>query len=74
MKDSHFTEQDHSDAASFALADFRPKLPKEGLDVLPLDVCAGWVSEDCVERALMLPLHEFYGTTKEYHIETTSSV
>ena len=66
MEDTHFLEQDNSYAATLSLADLGTKLFEDCLDVLPLDICAGRVSEDDIERALVLPSHPRNGTTKGY--------
>ena len=57
MEDAHLVEQNDCDAATFALGDFRSKTAQESFDVLPGDVRAGWVCEDCFQRLLMGALH-----------------
>jgi len=71
MKYTHLVEQDYRNAASLALTYLRPQLSEEGFDVAPSDVPAGWMREDCFERAVssvrwFLRLI-FYGTTKRYY-------
>ena len=57
VKYTHFVEQDYSHAASLALTYLCPQLFEEGFDVAPPEVPAGWMREDCFERALTLALH-----------------
>ena len=57
MKDAHLAKQDHGHSASLALDDLSPKVTKESLDVLPLDVGARRVGENRCECARLLPFH-----------------
>ncbi len=57
MKYAYLVEQDNSQAAAFALTDLRPQFLEQSLDVSSLDIRAGWMREDCFERALVLALH-----------------
>ena len=57
MEDTYLVEQKDCDPATFALGGFRAKTYQQCFDVLPGDVCAGWVCEDCFECLLMGPLH-----------------
>ena len=57
MKYTHLVEPDYRNAASLALTYLRPQLSEEGFDVAPPDVPAGWMREDCFERALVLAPH-----------------
>ena len=57
MKYTYLVEQDDSQATAVALTDLRPWFFEEGFDVSPLDVRAGWMREDCFERALVPALH-----------------
>ena len=57
MEDTDLVEEDYGDAAAFSLADLGTKLFEEGFNVSPLDVRAGRMHEDRLERSLMLPLH-----------------
>jgi hypothetical protein len=58
MKYTYLAEEDYSHTATFALGDLCAEFSKQGFDVTPLEVGAGRVNEQEVERALMLPLHE----------------
>ncbi len=57
MEDANFVEQENSDAAAFALADFGSKFLKKSFNVTPMKICTDRVSEDEFKRALMLSLH-----------------
>ena len=57
MKYTHLVEQDYRNAASLALTYLRPQLSEEGFDLAPPDIPAGWMREDCFERAPTLALH-----------------
>ena len=57
MKHPHFIEQNHSDAASFALADVGTHFNEHRLNVAPLHVAAGRPSEDQFKRALVPAPH-----------------
>ena len=59
VKYTHLVEQDYSHAASLALTYLCPQLFEEGFDVAPPEVPAGWMREDCFERAPALALHLF---------------
>jgi len=72
MEHAHFVEQNNRDPATFAFTDFGAKLLEESFDILPLDVCAGWMSEDKLKGSLVLPLHPQHGITREY--QRTASV
>ena len=57
VKDSHFTEQNHCDAAPFSFADVGSQFAEETFDVSPRDVAAGWSSEKGGQRLLMFLPH-----------------
>ncbi len=57
MEDADLLEKNDCDAATFAFADLRAKTDQECFDVLPSDIRAGWVSEDCFQCPLMGALH-----------------
>ena len=57
MEDTNLVEEDYGDAAAFSLAELGAKLFEKGFNVSPLDVRAGRMHEDRLERLLMLPLH-----------------
>ena len=57
MENAHLAEQDYSYTATLAFADFCLEITEQCLNVLPLDIAAGRVSEDQFERALVLPPH-----------------
>ena len=67
MEYPHLAEQDNSNTTALALADFGAQRAKEGFDVLPCYVGAGWVSEDRFKGALVCALHRMDGTTDRYH-------
>jgi hypothetical protein len=66
MENPYLAEKDNSNSTSLALADLAAQATKQGLDVLPRDVAAGWVSEDGRKSALVCALHERNGTTDGY--------
>ena len=66
MEDANFVEEHYGNAAALAFADFCAKLPKQSLDVAPLNVRADRVSADCFERSSMLLLHCANGTIYWY--------
>lgn len=70
MKNSHFIKQDDGNSAAFALADFSAQFVEKCFNIFPLDVGAGWMGQDQFKSALVLPLHAFYGTAKEYQRKT----
>lgn len=53
MEDADLLEKDDCYAATFAFADFRAKAYQKCLDVLPSNIRAGWMGEDCFQRLLM---------------------
>ena len=57
MEDAYFVEQKNGDTTTFTFTDFGAEATEEGLDVLPGNVGAGWVREDCFECSLMSALH-----------------
>ena len=57
MEDTDFLEQEDRYAASFSFGDFRTKTAQKRFDVLPVDVRAGRVCEDCFQCPLMGALH-----------------
>ena len=57
MENAHLVEQNDRDSATFALGHFRTKTAQERLDVLPGNVRARWVYENCFESLLMGALH-----------------
>ena len=57
MEDADLLEQNDCDAATFAFADFGSDTDEECFDILPGDIRAGWVGEDCFKRLLMGSLH-----------------
>ena len=57
MKDAHLIEQDDCDAAALPFTDFCSKTDQESFDVLPGDVRAGRVGEDCFQGFPMGTLH-----------------
>jgi len=57
MKDPDLFEEDDSHTAAFALADLTAQSLKQGFDVLPGNIGAGWVSEDRFKRAPVLAFH-----------------
>jgi len=59
MEYTYLPEENDSHPATFTLGDFCAKFPKQDLDVAPLNIGAGRVSEQEFERALMLPLHAY---------------
>ena len=57
MEDTNFFEEHNSDAAALAFTDYRAETYEECLDVLPGDVRAGRVCEDCFQSPLMRAFH-----------------
>ena len=57
MEDPHLVEQHDRYAAARSLADFRAETDKQRFDVLPGNVRAGGVGEDCIKRLQMSALH-----------------
>lgn len=57
MKNADFTEQDDGDPAAFAFADRRAKIAQECFYVLPSNVCAGRMGEDCFQCLQIGALH-----------------
>ena len=57
MEDADFLEQENRNAATFAFGDFCTKTEQKRFDVLPVDVRAGGVCEDCFQCPLMSTLH-----------------
>ncbi len=66
MKDAPLAEQPHADAGTFPLADVRPQLGKQRLDVPPRDVGADRMAEDSFERSPGCAFHEYYSTEYQY--------
>ena len=66
MEDANFLEEDDSHATTFALADFPAKAFEQGFYVLPSDVRAGRVGEDCFKGASVRTLHTLHGTKLRY--------
>ncbi len=60
MKDAHFAEQEHADARTFPLADFRPENYKQRLYVRPADRTVDWAGEDQFQRGSVTL---FYGVS-----------
>ena len=58
MKNSNLVEQDDGYATALALADLRTKTTEKGFDVLPSDVCTGWMCEDRFQRLRVGTLHQ----------------
>jgi hypothetical protein len=57
VEDADLLEQNDCDAAAFAFGDFRPKTDQQRFNVLPSDIRAGRVGEDCLQCLLMGALH-----------------
>ena len=57
MEDADFLEKDYCYATTFALADLCAEANKKCFDVLPGDVRASWMGEDCFQGSLMRALH-----------------
>ena len=57
MEDADLMEQNDCYSATFALADLRAKADQERFNILPGDVCAGWVGEDRFQCPLMRALY-----------------
>jgi len=57
VENAHFVEQNNSDATAFAFTDFSAEATEKGFDVLPGDVRAGRVREDCFKCSPMCALH-----------------
>jgi hypothetical protein len=57
VEDADLLEQNDCDAAAFAFGDFRAKTDQQRFDVLPNDIRAGRVGEDCLQCLLMGSLH-----------------
>ena len=73
MEDTYFAEHDDRCATAFSIADLGCEFREKRFDVLPLDISTGGVSKDEFQRALVLPLHASYGTTKKYHCATAAT-
>jgi len=69
VEDTHFVEEKNGDSTSLAFTDFRPKAGEESFDVLPSNVRARWVRENCVKCSLMGALHSPYGTGIQYRAQ-----
>ena len=69
MEDTHFVEKKNGNSTSLAFTDVGAKASEEGLDVLPSDVRARWMRENCVECSLMGALHTPYGTGSQYRAQ-----
>jgi len=54
---SPFPEQPHTDTRPFSLADLSAKLNKQGFNVAPFNVCAGWPCKDEFECFLVFSFH-----------------
>ena len=52
MKDAHFAKQEHADARTFPLADFRPESYEQRLYVGPADRAVDRAGEDQFQRKL----------------------
>ncbi len=57
MENAHLVEQNDRYAPSRPLADFLAETDKQSFDVLPGNVRAGGVGEDCFKRLQMSALH-----------------
>ena len=57
VEDADLLEQNDRDAATFAFGDFRAETDQQRFDVLPNDIRAGRVGEDCLQCLLMGALH-----------------
>ena len=57
VEDADRLEQNDRDAAAFAFGDFRAKTDQQRFNVLPNDIRAGRVGEDCLQCLLMGALH-----------------
>lgn len=60
MKDAHFAEQEHADARTFPLADFRPEGYKQCLYVGPADRTIDRAGEDQFQRGSVTLFHGVY--------------
>ena len=57
MEDANFLEQEDRNPATFSFGNVCTKTTQKRLDVLPADVCAGGMCEDCFQCPLMSTLH-----------------
>ena len=57
MEDPYLAEEHDRDTTALALGDVCAEAAQQCFDVLPGDVCAGWMGEDCFESPLMGALH-----------------
>ena len=57
VKHPNFLEQEDSYATPFSLADLRAQFREKRFNIAPLDICAGWMSKDQFESALVPSLH-----------------
>ena len=57
MKDTHFAEQEHADARTFPLANFRPEAHKQRLYVGPADRTIDRAGEDQFQRGSVTLFH-----------------
>ncbi|OGR03231.1 MAG: hypothetical protein A2511_06585 [Deltaproteobacteria bacterium RIFOXYD12_FULL_50_9] len=57
VKYPSFTKQPHANAGTFPLRDLRTQLLKQSLNVIPLQVCAGWMQEKQFKDFAVLAFH-----------------
>jgi len=69
MKDPDLSEQHDCNPAASPVADLRPKLHKQGLDVSPRQIAAGGAGENQLKGALVPALHAINSTTRRYHAQ-----
>jgi hypothetical protein len=62
VENTHFVEKKDGNSTSLAFTDFGAESGEKGFDVLPSEVRARWIRENCFERSLMGTLHVLYGT------------
>lgn len=69
VEDSDLVEQHDRDSTAFAFADLGAQANQQCFDVLPGDVRAGGVCEDCFQSPLMGALHDRHGTGRRYRTQ-----
>ena len=69
MEDTYFVEKKNGNSTSLVFTDFGAEAGEEGFDVLPSDVGARWVHENCFEYSVMGAPHTLYGTGSQYRPE-----
>ena len=58
MKHPAFSKQPHSDTGTFPFCDICAQFLEQSFDVIPLNVCAGWMQKELFNSFLMLTFHD----------------